>query len=241
MMRIVFKQIRLLTRILSSMRIFKNFIARNIVLHETCCSLSNLLHEDSMKTTNNILRNHQASKKKLSYPNLFAKNSPLIFCNTSLLSPFHRSDVVYMLSKPFEINPATADPRQKHSTLSNPEEKGCEKQSIHFGISLNHNDPALINPSPHWTILHDQQQQTLPYPLLLKKKNSNDKIPKKPWTWGKGGDTRGKELKESNMAKMAKTRLSRVQGGKKGGKSFEREGRKAATETWFGLFIGQKG
>lgn len=33
-------------------------------------------------------------------------------------------------------------------------------------------------------------------------------------------DTRGKEshneLKESNMAKMAKTRLSRVQGGKKG-------------------------
>lgn len=123
MMRIVFKQIRLLTRILSSIRIFKNFIARNIVLHETCCSLSNLLHEDSTKTINNILRNHQASKKKLSYPNLFAKNSPLIFCNTSLLSPFHRSDVVYMLSKPFEINPGNSRSPPKAFDVIKPRRK----------------------------------------------------------------------------------------------------------------------
>ena len=61
-----------------------------------------------MLKINNILHNHQTSKKKrLSFQNLFAKNSPLIFCNASLpsftfLSLQHRSDVY--TSKPFKIN-----------------------------------------------------------------------------------------------------------------------------------------
>lgn len=59
------------------------------------------------------------------------------------------------------------------------------------------------------------------------------------------GDTRGKEsyneLKESNMAKMAKTRLSRVQGGKKGKSLLKEREEKQRRGPGLTCSFGQKG
>lgn len=109
-MHIVFKQIRLLTRILYSIWIFKFHLMQHCFINNVVhYLLSNLLHEDSVRTTNNILHNYQASKKRL--PSFFATRASFH------LSLQHRSNVVYT-SKPFEINPGNS--------------KGCEKQSIRF-------------------------------------------------------------------------------------------------------------